>query len=104
MTDVFAPYRIWTQAMATGLLLWEVQTVMTLRLTGLAGWHRLPAGEAFRMVAEKPPAFAEAFAGWQKAALAGKDFGAQGAAFARPLSRKARANRTRLTRTRRTTR
>ena len=101
MTDFLAPYRLWSQGMATGLLIWEVQAVMALRLTGLAGWHRLPAGEAFRMVAEKPPAFAEAWLGWQKAALAGADLGAQGEAFARPLSRKARANRKRLTRQRR---
>ena len=101
MTDPFAAYRLWSQGMATGLMLWEVNAVMALRLTGFAGWHRLPAGEAFRMVAEKPPAFAEAIAGWQKAALGGGDLGAQGEAFARPLTRKARANRKRLTRQRR---
>lgn len=101
MNGFLAPYVFWAQGVRTGLMLWDVQMVIALRMTGLAGWHPLPAGEAARMMAEKPPAFAAALLGWQKAALSGGDWGAQGDAFARPLSRKARANRKRLTRQRR---
>ena len=53
------------------MMLWDVQTVMALRLSGLAGLHTLPAGEASRMMSEKPPAFAQAFFAWQKALMSG---------------------------------
>lgn len=103
MIDPFAPYRLFQQNLRTGMMIWDVQTVMALRLMGLAGAWTMPPGEALRMVAEKPPAFAQAWAAWQKAVLSGADWDASNRAFSAPLSRKARGNRTRLTRAHRRT-
>ncbi|SDY12153.1 antifreeze protein [Citreimonas salinaria] len=98
MIDVFAPYRMFNQTLRTGMMVWDVQVVMTLRMMGLAGAWSMPPGEAVRMVTEKPPAFAQAFAAWQKAMVSGRGIEAAGNAFSAPLSRKARGNRRRLTR------
>lgn len=100
MIDVFAPYRLFNQNLRTGMIIWDVQAVMGLRLMGLAGGWTMPPGEAVRMVTEKPPAFAQAWAAWQTAMMAGRGLEAAGNAFSAPLSRKARGNRRRLTRVR----
>ena len=98
MIDRFDPFAAWQSGLRAWMFTWDVHTVMALRLTGLAGWHSLPRGEAVRMTAEKTPAFAKALTEWQRAAWAGGDWQQQSDAFTRPLSRKARANRHRLTR------
>ena len=78
----------------------EVQSVMTLRLMGLAGCWALPPGEAGRMVSEKSPAWNDA---WMKAAQATAN-GATSVAVVdaalKPLHRKAKANRKRLSKQR----
>ncbi|MCD1617643.1 antifreeze protein [Salipiger manganoxidans] len=96
-----SPFRLWQMGMENAMMLWDVQTVMALRLSGLAGLHTLPAGEASRMMSEKPPAFAQAFFAWQKALMSGGDWNTSNSAFTRPLAREARANRKRLTGSRR---
>ncbi|WP_375256968.1 antifreeze protein [Citreimonas sp.] len=98
MIDVYAPYRLFNQNLRAGMMIWDVQTVMALRLMGLAGAWTMPPGEAVRMVTEKPPAFAKAWTAWQTAMLSGRGIEAAGNAFNAPLSRKARGNRRRLTR------
>ncbi|EAQ05023.1 hypothetical protein OB2597_07055 [Pseudooceanicola batsensis HTCC2597] len=80
---------------------YEAQTVVTLRLFGLAGAWALPPGEAQRMVAEKTPAWTDA---WWQAATAlsrGASSSAALAAALGPLHSGARANRRRLTARRR---
>jgi hypothetical protein len=98
MIDAYAPYRLFNQTLRTNMMIWDIQTVMALRLMGLAGAWTMPPGEALRMVAEKPPAFAQAWAAWQRSVLSGDDWEASNRAFSAPLSRKARGNRKRLTR------
>ena len=89
----------WLRAgLGAAALVVEAQAVLGLRLTGLAGWHRLPPGEAALMAVEKPAAFLHAFAAWQGAALSGADLPQQALAYERPLTAAARANRRRLTR------
>lgn len=74
----------------------DAQEVVALRLAGLAGFWVLPPGETTRMVAEKGPAFVDA---WSRGAVAltrGATSSAAIGASLRPLSRKARANKRRL--------
>ena len=87
------------QTMSTGMALaLDAQSVITLRLMGLAGLRPSPRGESWRMIQEKPQAFWAAGLAWQKALLAGGDWHAQAQAATRPLARKARSNHLRLTR------
>lgn len=74
----------------------ESQQVMAWRLSGLAGLWTLPNGEAERMIAEKPKAFADAWMRGTMALVHGASHpGALGASL-HPLQRKARANNKRL--------
>ena len=74
----------------------DAQEVVALRLAGFAGLWSLPPGEAERMVAEKGPAFVDA---WSRGAVAlsrGASTSAALGASLRPLHRRAAANRKRL--------
>jgi hypothetical protein len=74
----------------------DAQEVVTMRLTGFAGLWPLPPGEAMRMVAEKGPAFADAWSSGAMALVRGKTSSAAMDATLNPLHRRARANRKRL--------
>ncbi|MFZ7092905.1 antifreeze protein [Primorskyibacter sp. 2E233] len=76
----------------------DVQSVINLRILGLAGLRASPEGEGWRMIHEKQPAFMAAGIAWQNAILAGDDWSAQAEAATRPLARKARSNHRRLMR------
>ncbi|SFD90358.1 hypothetical protein [Roseivivax sediminis] len=74
----------------------EAQTVFWTRVAGLSGYATLPQGEAQRMAAEKPRAFAESGAALTRAIWRGAPAAALFGIWAAPLTRTARANRRRL--------
>ena len=78
-------------------LMMETQTVMTLRIMGMAGALPQSRGENERMVNEKGPAMVKAYQAATVAALAGKRPDQILTAAMKPVSRKVRANRRRLT-------
>ncbi|UWQ20946.1 antifreeze protein [Jannaschia sp. W003] len=87
--------------LATATMLAEAQTVIGMRLMGLAGLVPASAGESVRMVTEKQAAFAEAGIAATKAMVGGANpLGAMEAALV-PISRTTNANSRRLTRARR---
>ena len=86
----------WRQSLALTTLMVESQTVVALRLMGLAGVLPVPRNETRRMVHEKPPAFAESVIAANRALWLGQGPEAVLTAWTRPLTRKARANRKRL--------
>lgn len=74
----------------------ETRDVMTMRLGGLAGLWPLPSGEAQRMVEEKAPAFADAWAEGTLALVRGESSAAALDAALLPLRSQTRTNLTRL--------
>jgi hypothetical protein len=83
------------QSQITELML-NTQTVMTLRILGMSGAIPARRGENNRMVAEKAPALAKAYAAATKAAMSGSTPDQIMSAAMVPLSKKVRANRKRL--------
>ena len=83
------------QAQMTSLVM-DTHAVMTLRLMGMSGAIPARRGENNRMVAEKAPAMAKAYAAASKAAIEGNTPDKIISAAMAPLSRKVRANRKRL--------
>jgi len=88
--------------LSTGARMWrlgiETHSVVTLRMLGMAGVWNTPFDESWRMVAEKPEAFIEAGRDGMIAAMSGAGPDKVLEASIRPLSRKTRANRKRLSR------
>ena len=83
---------------ATARMMAEAQTVIGLRVLGMAGVLPAAEGENARMVVEKQRAFAEAGMAAAKVWMAGGGaVGAWGAAL-RPIGRTTRANSRRLSR------
>lgn len=93
-------FSMWRQSVAMTTLMWEAQTVIAIRMMGMAGLWPVPRGENHRMVREKAPAFAESWMAASRAFWSGSGPDAALTAWHRPLTRKARANRRRLTRIR----
>ncbi|MGR3485777.1 MAG: antifreeze protein [Paracoccaceae bacterium] len=85
---------------STGFALWrlgaEAQTVIGLRMLGMAGLWPVTASENARMISEKGPAFVAAWGKATQAALAGKRPDQIALAAARPLRRRTGANAKRL--------
>jgi hypothetical protein len=79
--------------------LWaETSMVIGMRMMGMAGVWAVRPDEALRMMVEKPPAFSDAALAGASAVWAGKRPDQIATATLAPLTRKARANRRRLTR------
>ena len=91
---------LWRLQMRTARMMAEAQTVIGLRMLGMAGLVPAEAGETTRMVTEKQTAFARSGLAVAGALMAGKS-GAQayGLGLA-PIGRATRANAMRLTRPR----
>jgi hypothetical protein len=83
------------QAQMTALAL-DTQAVMALRLMAMSGAIPARRGENDRMVNEKAPAMADAYAAATKAVMAGKSPDMIISAAIAPLTKKVRANRKRL--------
>ena len=78
--------------------LWaETSMVVSMRMLGMAGMWSVRPDEHLRMVTEKGPAFSDAALAGAAAAMAGKRPDQIASATMAPLTRKARANRRRLT-------
>ncbi|MGR3436873.1 MAG: antifreeze protein [Shimia sp.] len=88
----------WAQAAAAYEIAWlavETQTVIGMRLMGMAGAWNVTKGENARMVSEKLPAWGEAIAAGGAKALGGRPDLVLPAMVA-PLRRKTKANARRL--------
>lgn len=79
-------------------MMMEAQTVMGLRLMGMAGLMPAASGENLRMVTEKQAAFAEAGIEMTRAVMRGAGPASAMEAALRPIGRTTRANSRRLTR------
>lgn len=88
-TDFFWP------AVQTGMMLLEAQTVIALRMWGMAGGRPMGPEEHVRMVQEKASAATEAGTAMMRAADKGP--GAMALAGIKPVRRRTRANVKRLT-------
>ncbi|MFD1344826.1 antifreeze protein [Litorisediminicola beolgyonensis] len=97
---IYAPWALGIGALrswsAAALLAVEAQQVIGLRIAGLAGFWKLPAGESSRMVSEKLSAFPEAGQALGQAMLSGTAPMALYGTWSAPLMRRAQANRKRL--------
>jgi len=95
---IASPLQLWTLGLRTGVMLAEAQTVVTLRLWGMAGAWPVPPAENSRMVAEKLPAFLHSFRAARAAVMKGHGPHRIASAALRPIARKTRANSRRLVR------
>ena len=89
---------MWSVGLQTAQMMFEAQTVMTLRMLGMCGaWGTAPA-ESMRMVFEKPDAFIRSASSATEAMMLGKRPDQIAEAAIRPLRRKTKANAKRLRR------
>jgi hypothetical protein len=91
-----SPMAIWQAGFDAWRMLAEAQTVIALRMMGMAGVWTLAEGETMRMITEKQQAFAQSAADLTTAAMRGKPPEEILAAAVRPLGRQTRANARRL--------
>lgn len=92
------PLQLWTLGLQTGVMMAEAQTVIALRLCGMAGlWPTRPI-ETTRMVAEKWPAFVQSAGAAGAAAMQGHGPHRIAEAALRPIRLKTRSNSRRLRR------
>lgn len=90
------PVQIWRTCAGLGMLAFEAQAVVGMRLLGMSGAWPVGRGENRKMLSEKPPAFAKAAtAAATKAAFGGRPDQVLTASV-KPLAKIARANRKRL--------
>ena len=92
------PFSFFTLQLQGVSLLLEAQTVIALRVLGMAGILPASRGENDRMWREKPATFFDAYAAGTRALMAGQNPDQVMSASLAPLSRKVRANRRRLMR------
>lgn len=95
------PFQSWQSAVAFWTMMTQAQTVIALRMMGMAGVLPSSPRENHTMIAEKGPAFAEAAMAAGAAVLAGKSPDQIAQAAIRPIARRTKANVTRLTKPRR---
>lgn len=90
------PLAIWQTCAGLGMLAFEAQAVVGMRLLGMAGAWPVARNENRKMLAEKPPAFSRAATAAAGKAVSGGWPDEVILAAVRPLTRTARANRKRL--------
>lgn len=91
-------FGMWSVGLQTAQMMFEAQTVMTLRILGMAGvWGTAPA-ESVRMVLEKPDAFIRSASSATEAMMTGKRPDQIAEAALKPLRHKTKANARRLRR------
>jgi hypothetical protein len=95
---IATPLQLWTLGVRTSVMLAEAQTVILLRVWGMAGLWPVGPSETTRMVAEKWPAFMNAYAAAGTAAMKGHGPHRIAGAALTPIARKTRANSRRLVR------
>ena len=82
----------------TGLMIYEAQVVIALRMMGMTGLLRGRPGENRRMVAEKSAAAAKSASAATRAAMGGAGPVAVAMAAVKPVRARTRSNARRLTR------
>jgi hypothetical protein len=92
------PFDYMAPAMTMTRMLLEAQTVIALRMMGMAGVLPARPGETTRMVTEKVAAAQDAGVAMARAAMAGASPAAITSAGLKPVRRRTRANVARLTR------
>jgi hypothetical protein len=90
------PSELFSLQLKMTTLMAETQTVMALRLLGMSGAIPAKHGENERMVDEKGPAMAKAFAAGTKAMMAGQRPDQIMSAAMAPVSKRVTSNRKRL--------
>lgn len=90
------PFAFFTLQTQMSQLMMDTQAVMSLRIMGMSGAIPARKGENDRMIAEKGPALADAYAAGAKAMMAGNTPDQIMSAAMAPLSKKVSANRKRL--------
>ncbi|PTE21973.1 antifreeze protein [Cereibacter changlensis JA139] len=98
MSPLFRYAEMMRLSMQMGLMLFEAQQVIALRMPGMTGVLAAHPSENGRMLAEKGAAFAQSAQAATLAALQGKQADQVAMAALRPIRRKTRANAARLTR------
>lgn len=94
----FNSSRLWLNAVQAGMVMAEAQSVIAMRLWGMAGLWSVPKGENTRMVREKTTAFSKSITAASLAAARGAPPETIVAAALKPIRKKTRANHRRLTR------
>lgn len=94
------PANLMRSTFAFWTLIAEANTVISLRVLGIAGILPAHHTENKRMAAEKAPAFAEAMVAGARAAMQGQSPERVALATMRPLRRRTRANVKRLSKPR----
>ncbi len=92
------PLALWSLAMQMGWITLEAQSVIAMRLWGMAGLWSVTPSENARMVSEKTAAFTRSGTAVAKALMAGQSAEDAVAAGLRPIRRTTRANSRRLRR------
>ena len=96
---MMSPVNVMRSTFAFWTMVAEANTVVTLRVLGLAGVLPADRAENGRMIAEKGPAFTAAMTAGGRAAMKGQTPDRIALAMIRPLGRKTRANVRRLSKT-----
>jgi hypothetical protein len=91
------PYDYWRMALQASQIMTESQTVIALRLSGLAGLWPMAEAEAQRMVDEKLDAAAQAGHAALRVGMTGGNLTDVAMAAMRPVARRTKANVKRLT-------
>jgi hypothetical protein len=90
------PVEIWRAYAGLGMLAFEAQAVIGMRLLGMGGAWPVGRNENRKMLSEKPPAFSKAASAAARKAVSGGRPDQVLLAAVKPLTRTARANRKRL--------
>lgn len=90
------PLAYWTASLKAGQILVESQTVIALRLAGMAGIWPMGGTENARMVSEKMEAGAQAQEAAMRAVMAGSSLPDIAMAAMKPVGARTRANAKRL--------
>ena len=91
------PFEMMKASMQMGLMMMEAQSVIAMRLSGMAGLWNVTKGENHRMTAEKAPAMMAAAVAAGTALATGATPAAAVLAALKPIRRRTRANAGRLT-------
>lgn len=90
------PVEIWQACAGLGMLAFEAQAVIAMRVLGMSGAWPVGKSENRKMLSEKPPAFAKAATAAARKAVSGARADQVLTAAVKPLTQTARANRKRL--------
>ncbi len=96
MSRTATPLDLWKTTLEMSLLMFETQSVMTMRLMGMAGFWNVTSSENALMFDEKSPAWMKSMVNATQATLQGKRPDQIVNTAIRPLRAKTRPNSSRL--------